>query len=205
MVVSSSGRGGALWGRFLIVICVGLWSAPSWAVEGATAAGPIGGSDIRSAILPPPGLYGGVIGLYNDVVGYNDGTGHPAAGLDAFGLQNYDGGAFFLYVPDVKLFGGRIGFSGFEAAGQNCGQLVSAIPRRCVEGFGDPYVEADWSRSFGQVRPPSTTGAFPIIQGFVLDFGIGAVLPVGTYNQQTQSMNGVTPGTARSISRPAQP
>jgi hypothetical protein len=181
--------------RFLVVICIASWSAPSWAVEGATAAGPIGGSDIRSAILPPPGLYGGVIGLYNDVVGYNDGSGHPAAGLDAFGLQNYDAGAYFLYVPDVKVLGGQIGFTGFEAAGQNCGQLVSAVQRRCVAGFGDPYVELDWARSFGQVRPPSTTGAFPILQGLALEFGIGAVLPIGYYNQQSQSMNGVTPGT----------
>ena len=195
VISSISNKLGAVWGaRLLLAVCMGSWSTPSWAVEDATAAGPIGGSDIRSAILPLPGLYGGVIGLYNDVVGYNDSTGHPAAGLDAFGLQNYDAGAFFLYVPDVKLFGGRIGFSGFEAAGQNCGQLVSAIARRCVEGFGDPYVEADWSRSFGQVRPASTPGAYPIIQGLVLDFGIGAVLPIGTYNQQTQSMNGVTPG-----------
>ena len=192
--VTNNCRRTTWWVWLLVAICAGLWSAPSWAVEGSTAAGPIGGSDIRSAILPPPGLYGGVVGLYNDIVGYNDGSGHPAPGLNAFGLQNYDGGAFFLYVPELKLFGGEIGFSGFEAAGQNCGQLVSTIPRRCVAGFGDPYVEFDWSRSFGQIRPPSTAGAYPIIQGLVLDLGIGAVLPIGYYNQQTQAANGVTPG-----------
>jgi hypothetical protein len=99
-------------------------------------------------------------------------------------------------VPELKLFGGQIGFAGFDAAGQECGQLVSAVPRRCVAGAGDPYVELDWSRSFGQVRPPSTAGAFPIIQGLVLDFGIGAVLPIGSYNQQAQAMNGVTLGNS---------
>ena len=36
-------------------------SAPVFAVEGPSAAGPLGGTDIRSALLPPPGLYGGVI------------------------------------------------------------------------------------------------------------------------------------------------
>jgi hypothetical protein len=180
--------------RLLVIVCIGFWSTPSWAVEGATAAGPIGGSDIRSAILPPPGLYGGVVGLYNDVTQYNDGTGHPAPGLNAVGLQNYDGGAFFLYVPDLNVFGGRIGLAGFEAAGQNCGQLVSAVPRRCVAGLGDPYFELAWSRSFGQIRPPTVAGAYPIVQGLVLDFGAGAVVPVGNYNQQTQALNGVTPG-----------
>jgi hypothetical protein len=185
--------------RLLAVVCFALWSvplsSPAGAVEGATAAGPIGGSDIRSAILPSPGLYGGVVALYNAVTGYNDGSGHAAPALDAFGLRNYAGGAFFLYVPDVRVLGGRIGFAGFEAAGQNCGQLVSALPRRCAPGFGDPYLELDWSRSFGQVRPATTAGAYPIIQGLVLTLGIGVVLPIGTYNQQTQAMNGVTPGT----------
>ena len=198
---STSFRRLATWrARLAIVVCAGLcgapalFGAPAWAVEGATAAGPIGGSDIRSAILPPPGLYGGVVGLYNSVTGYNDGTGHPAPGLDAVGLKNYDVGAFFLYVPDVKLFDGRIGLAGYAAGGQNCGQLVSAVARRCAAGIGDPYLELDWSRSFGQVRPPSVAGAYPIIQGLVLNLGIGAVLPIGTYNQQTQAMNGVSPG-----------
>jgi hypothetical protein len=176
-------RRAARWALIVVGICTTFSSAPSWAVEGATAAGPIGGSDIRSAILPPSGLYGGVVGLYNSVTQFHDGSGHPAPGLDAVGLSNYIGGAFFLYVPDFKLFDGRIGLAGVAAGGQNCGQLV-----------GDPYFELAWSRSFGQLRPPTTTGAFPIIEGLVLDFGIGAVIPIGNYNQQTQAMNGVSPG-----------
>lgn len=184
----------AWWARIVIVIGVACWSAPCWAVEGAAAAGPIGGSDIRSAILPPPGLYVGGVGLYNGVTQYNDGTGHPAAGLDAFGLTDSIAGAFFLYVPDFKLFGGEIGLSGFEAGGQDCGQLVSTVPRRCTSGLGDPYFELAWSRSFGQLRPATTAGAFPIIQGLVLDFGVGVLLPVGNYNQQIQAANGVTLG-----------
>jgi hypothetical protein len=190
----NNNRRRAAWARLLAVICAAFWSAPSWAVEGATAAGPIGGGDIRSAMLPSPGFWSGVVGLYNDVTGYNDGTGHPAPGLNAVGLRNYVAGAFFLYVPDLKLFGGQIGFTGFDSASQNCGQLVSTVPRRCIAGITDPYFELDWSRSFGQLRPPSTAGAFPIIQGLVLELGLGTVVPIGTYNQQTQAMNGVTPG-----------
>ena len=191
----TSNRRFAVWSAgILIGICTGFSSLPCWAVEGATAAGPIGGSDIRSAILPPPGLYGGGVALYNSVTQFHDGTGHPAPGLDAVGLSDYVGGAFFLYVPEFKLFDGRIGLAGFEAGGEECGQLVSAVPRRCVTGMGDPYFELDWSRSFGQIRPPSTPGAFPIVQGLVLNLGLGAVLPVGNYNQQTQAMNGVTLG-----------
>jgi hypothetical protein len=184
----------AWWARIAIAICTGCSSVPSWAVEGTTAAGPIGGSDIRSAMLPPPGLYGGAVALYNDVTQFNDGSGHPAPGLNAVGITDIVGGAFFVYVPNFKVFDGAIGLAGFVAGGQECGQLVSAIPRRCTIGIGDPYFELAWSRSFAQVRPPTAAGAFPIMQGLVLDFGIGAVLPIGNYNQALQAMNGVTLG-----------
>jgi hypothetical protein len=167
---------------------------PSWAAEGTTAAGPIGGNDIRSAILPPPGLYGGVIGLYSAVDQVNDGSGSPAPGLNAVNLRADVAAPYFLYVPDVKLFGGEIGVFGLVPAGQECGQVVSFIPRRCTTAVGDPYVEADWSRFFGQVRPPTVAGAFPIYQGLNVSAGVGAVLPIGNYNQQLQSQNGVTLG-----------
>jgi hypothetical protein len=190
-IVGNNCRLAAWWASGLVGICLALSSAPCWAVEGAAAAGPIGGSDIRSAILPSPGFYGGVVGLYNNVTQFHDGTGHPAPALNAVGLTDNIAGAFFLYVLDFKLFDGRIGLAGFVAGGQDCGQLVSAVPRRCTEtGLGDPYFELSWSRSFGQLRPPTVTGAFPIVQGLVLDFGIGALLPIGNYNQQLQEMNG---------------
>jgi hypothetical protein len=46
---------------------------PVLAVEGPSAAGPIGGTDIRSAVLPPPGLYGGVILLGAEAFDFVDG------------------------------------------------------------------------------------------------------------------------------------
>jgi hypothetical protein len=137
---------------------------------------------------------GGVVALYNDDTQFNNGSGVAEPALNAFGIQNYLAGAFFLYVPEVKVFGGQIGFAGFGSTSQDCGQLVSAIPWRCVAGIGDPYFEIDWSRSFGQVRPPTIAGAFPILQGLALNLGLGAVLPIGNYNQPSQAMNGVTLG-----------
>jgi hypothetical protein len=181
---------------YYVLILAAIWLAssikPSHAVEGAAAAGPIGGSDIRSALLPGPGFYGGAVGLYNVVNGFNDGTGHPAAVLNAVKIKDWIGGPFFLYVPNIDVAGGRIGVAGFWPSGQQCGQLVSAFPRRCSGGAGDPYFEFDWSRSFGQLRPPSVSGAYPIRQGLTLAFGVGALLPVGTYNQQLQKTNAVT-------------
>ena len=43
-------------------ICIA--SPASLAAEGSTVAGPIGGTDIRSAQLPPPGVYGGTVLFY---------------------------------------------------------------------------------------------------------------------------------------------
>src|SRR5579862_3877620 len=123
------------------LVCAAL---PASAAEGTTAAGPIGGSDMRSALLPPPGLYGVAVGLYSTVDSVHDGTGHPVPAFDAVDLKAEIGGALVLYVPDVKVLGGSIGFIGFLDGGQECGQLVSFVARQCTQGLGDPYVEADW-------------------------------------------------------------
>ena len=110
------------------------------------------------------------------------------------GLTDIIGGPFFVYVPNFKVLDGSVGLSGFLPAGQECGQLVSAFPKRCTAGVGDPYFELAWSRSFGQLRPPSVAGAFPIRQGLSVALGIGALLPVGAYNQKLQKLNGITLG-----------
>jgi hypothetical protein len=164
------------------------------AVEGTTAAGPIGGTDIRSALLPPPGLYGGAIGLVSPVHEVRDGTGKPVPGLDAVHLVARIVGPFFIYVPDFKLFDGSIGLIGVFPVGQQCGQLVSTVPSRCKSGFGDPYFEVAWSRSFGQLRRSRDPGAFPIMEGLAIGLGLGVVLPIGQYDARTQAANGITMG-----------
>jgi hypothetical protein len=179
---------------FLIVAVV-LWTVdPSLAIEGNTAAGPIGGTDIRSAVLPPPGFYAGVVGLVSSVHEINNGQGNPVPGLDAVHLTERVAGPFVIYVPDYKLFGGSIGLFGTAPIGQECGQIVSVIPGQCISGFGDPYVEAAWSRSFGKLRPSRDPGAFPIVEGLTLALGFGVVIPVGKYNPTLQATNGITAG-----------
>src|ERR1700690_3740089 len=99
-----------MWGRVMRAVCspcLGLLLAvfvaaaaqSARAAEGTTAAGPIGGTDIRSALLPPPGVYGGLVGLYSAVGQVNDGTGNPAAGLNAVNLNAGIVGGLLAYVP----------------------------------------------------------------------------------------------------------
>jgi hypothetical protein len=167
---------------------------PALAIEGNTAAGPIGGSDIRSAVLPPPGFYAGAVGLASSVDDIKNGNGQTVPGLDAIHLTATIAAPFFIYVPDVRVFDGSIALFGVLPGGKECGQLVSFVPRRCISGFGDPYFELAWSRSFGQLRPSRYPGALPIMEGLTLGLGVGVVLPVGKYDAQTQAANGITIG-----------
>jgi hypothetical protein len=173
---------------------LGLAPEPSQAAEGTTAAGPIGGSDIRSAMLPPPGVYGGVVGLVSHVSTIDGGNGHSVPGLDAVDLTAKIAAPFLLYVPDAQILGGSIGVFGVTPGGQECGQVISTVPRRCTWGFGDPYIEVDWSRSFGHLRSSRDATAFPIMEGLVVSLGLGAVLPVGKYEPDLRATNAISLG-----------
>jgi len=180
--------------RLVLAAAVGCWTLPSWAAEGTTVAGPIGGTDMRSAFLPGPGFYGAIIGAGAVASQIRDGSGQPRAGLNAVDITSASAGVAFLYVPDVKLFEGSIGFLGTVGVGQICGQIVSANPPRCRKDVGDPYVEMFWSRFFGFTRPSSDKTAPPIREGLAIGAGLGAVLPFGSYDQKIQASNGINIG-----------
>src|SRR5690349_16462777 len=103
-------------------------ASPSSALEGATAAGPIGGTDIRSAILPPPGLYGVAAGVVTGVQEIHNGSGQPAPGLNKVNILATVGGPLFVYVPDFKVLDGAVGLVGAFPMGEVCGQLTAAVP-----------------------------------------------------------------------------
>jgi hypothetical protein len=189
--------------RLVLAIGAGCWTLPCWAAEGSTVAGPIGGTDIRSAFLPPPGFYGAIVGVGASAYQLRDGSGQPRAGLNAVGITAVSAGAVLVYVPDFKLFDGSIAFLGAVGAGQICGQIVSTRPSRCRSGVGDPYVEMFWSRFYGFTRPSSDKTALPIREGLAVGAGLGAVLPFGPYNSTIQASNGVTVGSNTLIVAPS--
>ena len=127
--------------------------APAFAVEGPTAAGPIGGTDIRSAVLPPPGLYGGMIVAGAEAFNFVDGRGETIPALKDANLRKFLAGPFLYGVSDFKVLGGSFGLGGIVPIGNQCGHLFIGQPDDCTSGVGDPYVEIDWSRSFGKLRP----------------------------------------------------
>lgn len=166
---------------------------PALAVEGTTAAGPVGGSDVRVALLPPPGLYGGVVYFAGNAPRLVDGQGRDIPGLSPhFTIKA--AAPFALYVPNVQVLGGSIGVFGVLPYGAECGRFLATQPWACAWGAADPYVEISWFRYFGTPRPSRVPGSFPILEGLAISAGVGAVFPVGQYNVQQVTQQGIGMG-----------
>ena len=180
---------------FLSCLAVCLWSASALGVEGPTAAGPLGGTDIRSAQLPPPGLYGGTFAGWAEATEFVDGKGNLVAGLDDAHLNRGLVAPFFTYVPNVEVLGGSVAFSAILPGGESCGHLFAGTPTECLSAIGDLYVEADWSRGFGFWRPSQYAGAAPIFEGLSVLLGFGVVFPTGEYDAALSYGSGPVIGT----------
>jgi hypothetical protein len=178
---------------FVAFLCVSDTSV--FALEGPTAAGPIGGYDIRSALLPPPGVYGGVILLDAEAFDFVDGNGKTIAALRDANLKKYLAGPFLYYVPNLKVLGGSLGVGAIVPMGAQCGHLFIREPNDCTEGFGDPYMEIDWSRSFGKLRPSQFKGAYPIQGGLTVLAGFGVIFPAGTFTASDATQQALSIGT----------
>jgi hypothetical protein len=165
------------------------------AIKGPSTAGPIGGTDMRTALFPPPGVYGGDAVLRVEAIDFVDGQGQLIPELREAHLARVIGGPFVVYIPDVDVFGGHIGFGAFFSYGQQCGHLIPTAPRPCQAGFGDPYFEAAWSRFFGKVRASRDPSAYPIAEGLAIRLGFGVVVPVGQYNAADVTTQALSTGT----------
>jgi hypothetical protein len=186
-----------MWGRRLAIAGF-LWvaaSTPAAAVEGPAVAGPIGGTDVRSAVLPPPGLYGGTLALGAKAFDFVDGEGNTITALKEAELTKYIAGPFLYYVPDFKILGGSVGLGAIFPVGNQCGHLFIGESTECTNAFGDPYLELDWSRSFGKFRPSKYPDAYPILQGLTILAGFGVVFPAGTYDASDPTQQSISIGT----------
>jgi hypothetical protein len=135
-------------GARIVVLAAAISAAGDgeWTVEGPTVAGPIGGMDMRSAMLPPPSLYGGTFVLGAEAYDFVDAHGDTIPALRTANLHKEIAGPFLYCVPNFQLFGGSVGFGGMVPFGNQCGHLFVGEANDCTFDFGDPYVEVDWSR-----------------------------------------------------------
>lgn len=149
------------------------------ATEGIAPAGPIGGTDLNQALLPPPGIYPGIVGGGIDLGRYRLGAGDdmPGDGHVGFGAI----GALVVYPH--TLYDGQIASSigvGYQRA---CYHLDIA-PESCSEGPMDIYTDLFlWSKftpsaAFGK----QPAGAAPIPYGTAFMAGLGVTWPTGEYS-----------------------
>lgn len=181
-------------GRWLLAAALLCAATPSLAVEGSAAAGPIGGTDIRQALLPPPGIYGGGVLFDAAARQFFDRNGDPIPALADTRIVLAGVAPFLAYVPQIEVLGGSIGVGGIVPLGSECGRLFASSPRGCLNGAGDPYVEIAWSRYFGTPRASKYPGAYPIPEGLTLELAFGMVIPAGAYDARLAASNGVTLG-----------
>lgn len=162
-----------------VALCVAF--SPAHAAEAPSVAGPIGGTDVRSALPVPPGFYAGIAVLRAETTGFLDADGRTVPGLSNAKLKKTITGPFFYYVPDVKVLGGSIGVGGYVPVIDQGGHLFMGQGDQHNFAVGDPYVELDWSRYFGTPRASRYPNAYPILEGLSVLAGVGIVVPIGEY------------------------
>lgn len=170
-------------------------TASSSAVEGPSLAGPIGGTDMRSGLLPPPGIYVGTIQLYARTMDFLGRDGKVVPALKDAQLAKVVGGPFIYFVPPTKVFGGSVALAAVAPILDVWGHLFTDQSTDRSVGVGDPYVEIAWSRYFGTPRPSRYAGANPVPEGLSLLFGFGAVIPIGQYEAASPLSRALSPGT----------
>lgn len=104
-------------------------------------------------------------------------------------------GPFLYYVPDAKVFGGSVAFGGIVPVGNICGHLFTGQTNQCTESVGDPYLEIDWGRFYGKLRPSRFSGAYPIPEGLAILVGLGVVVPAGQFDSSDPLSQSLTMGT----------
>lgn len=185
MHIASAMRLGVAYVAGMFVL-VSLICCPAQAAEGVTLAGPIGGADINSASLPPPGLWGGfaLATLYGTRL-----TGDNGKSISPdYSFLPKEGGAAvagLLYVYNTEILGGRIATSFLDSYSGNTCLKISARVGNCAAGFNDAYSDLFfWSRLFpsaGYVSQSKASGP-PIPFGLTVGFGLGLGMPIGQYN-----------------------
>ncbi|WDU64048.1 transporter [Pseudomonas poae] len=169
--------------RFSSVCCMGFMAIAiainANAGETAIYGGPIGGTDIGGAYLPPqPGLYmgAGYIGVTSDR--YQDVNGHKVAydtGFDASA-----GVVGLNYVYPFKVLGGSLASSAQFGYGRRC---VRFGKRNCDIGTADIYSDLFfWSKYLGGGES-TTSGLAPLPYGLTVAGGLGVTIPTGRYDK----------------------
>lgn len=162
------------------VLLAQAWTTVAHAAEGIRLPGPVGGADIRSALLPEPGLYA-VAGItVPDNTRFYGPDGTTSARGTSSGLA-----AAVLAVYPGEVLGGRIGSMMLGSYAHVKAEIDGLLPTTQDNGFGDIYLEPlFWSRLFpfgGPAQPVPGNGP-PIPWGLAVGLTAGVTFPTGHYD-----------------------
>jgi hypothetical protein len=123
----------------------------AYAVEGGTFGGPIGGTDIRQAFLPPTtGLYGGLVGVGITAPSLQGVDGNASKAAAPSYIASFIGGGGLLYVYPINPLGFTIA-SSFQLAWQTTAQelntragLKSGIVNGLTDSFADIFLASHY-------------------------------------------------------------
>lgn len=159
-----------------------IFSTATFGAEGQFFGGPVGGTDIRNAYLPPvPGFYVGAVagaGMASQINGDNG----KASPVQAH-AGSVIGGVGVLYVYPFKLFGGSLA----SAAQLPLVDGYMSLNNRheYFRGFGDTYVELlSWSKYLGTfgTTPKSERPLPKLPYGLTVKLSYAMIFPTGKYN-----------------------
>ncbi|WP_341317497.1 transporter [Paraburkholderia sp. IMGN_8] len=165
-----------------MALAAGLSPVAAWSSEGNIFGGPVGGTDIRNAMLPTTsGFYGALVGAYsfaNHLYGDNWAQNSKAK-VDA---HVWGGAATLMYVYPFKLWGGTLASS---IQGQVTYGHMSAFGKsQYFEGTGDIYSELiSYSKYIGPLWGERPANGLPYLPyGLTVKAAYSMIFPTGKYN-----------------------
>ncbi len=161
------------------------------AVEGAVYGGPIGGTDLRVALLPPiPGLFVGIADVPAAINQYNGDNGGKSRAIRNVNFVSNTTAVGFAYVYPFKLMSGTFATTAqFAYLDYSRFSANEAINQRS-SGWGDLYSDLlKYSVHVGEVAAPAP-GRRPLPYGLTVEAAYSMTFPIGSY----QPENAVTPG-----------
>lgn len=188
MKIATNGGNGGPWRRirFKSVIAVsacllGLPTA-SYAVEGGIYGAPLGGTDIRQALLPPPGIYGAAVsGTFSSPYFTNQFGGY-SSNNPAYLNSEVVAGTIQVVYP-WKPFDFTIA-SSFQVEYEYEAQSLTpgGIHKSGTEfGFGDSYADVFYASHYLGLFG-ATPGDKQLKYGLTGAFGLAVEVPLGAYN-----------------------
>ena len=165
----------------VLTLSAGVMSNGS-AGEAIRPAGPIGGTDIRQALMPPPGVYVGAAGVGLGLEHFWNGDDR----LESHGSSRM-AGVGIAVVYDTQLWGGSLGSTLATHYERTCFGLKS-MKKACGEGQGDTYTDVlMWGKNLS--ASPDTPNPTPWIPyGLNVLVGLGVTIPTGKYSAK-EGMN----------------